>query len=315
MTEQRPSARAAGRAPDEPSRQWWSGRRHLPGIYRGRSRHTERRRHRRPAGVTRHRMPPRVAGRRRHLAEPSPVSPDSKDWGQRTCADYCDVDPALGTLADFDELVAKPRPSGASGVLMDLVPTRQRPAPVVSASALPATPPTATGTSGPTGIPTLATATAPPPETASGRAPPGAARPGAFDAGDRITPVVPAARPRATGPQLVDYPDLVESLAGSQRPRSSTAAAPPASAAASATRSSRTGSCSDNPAGSTLLGSTHGARAGERRAAEASHDVHRRRAAERGRDLRDSLPRHASSAETSRRQPGAAAACFYGRAT
>jgi alpha-glucosidase len=50
---------------------------------------------------------------------PITVSPN-KDWGYDV-ADYCDVDPALGTLADFDELVEAAR-RREIGILMDLVP-------------------------------------------------------------------------------------------------------------------------------------------------------------------------------------------------
>jgi alpha-glucosidase len=51
--------------------------------------------------------------------DPISVSPN-KDWGYDV-SDYCDVDPALGTLADADELIAE---AGARGirVILDLVP-------------------------------------------------------------------------------------------------------------------------------------------------------------------------------------------------
>ncbi len=51
----------------------------------------------------------------------SPVGPSpNADWGYDV-ADYCDVDPALGTLADLDRVVAE---AGALGmrVVLDLVP-------------------------------------------------------------------------------------------------------------------------------------------------------------------------------------------------
>ena len=50
---------------------------------------------------------------------PITVSPNA-DFGYDV-ADFCDVDPSLGNLADFDELVAEPRTRGIR-ILMDLVP-------------------------------------------------------------------------------------------------------------------------------------------------------------------------------------------------
>jgi len=51
--------------------------------------------------------------------DPIMVSPN-KDWGYDV-ADYCDVDPALGTLADAEELVAEASERGIR-VILDLVP-------------------------------------------------------------------------------------------------------------------------------------------------------------------------------------------------
>ena len=60
---------------------------------------------------------PGITARLDHLAwlgidaiwlSPITVSPN-KDWGYDV-ADYCDVDPALGTLDDLDELVAEADP-------------------------------------------------------------------------------------------------------------------------------------------------------------------------------------------------------------
>ncbi len=50
---------------------------------------------------------------------PITVSPN-KDWGYDV-ADYCDVDPALGTLADAEELIAEASKRGIR-VILDLVP-------------------------------------------------------------------------------------------------------------------------------------------------------------------------------------------------
>ena len=50
---------------------------------------------------------------------PITVSPNA-DWGYDV-ADYCDVDPALGTLADLDALVTAAAPRDIK-VLLDLVP-------------------------------------------------------------------------------------------------------------------------------------------------------------------------------------------------
>ena len=85
--------------------------------------------------------------------DPITVSPND-DWGYDV-ADYCDVDPALGTLADADELVAEaararhprdPRPRAQP---------LERPAPVVPRRDVVARRrSTATGTSGPTRSPT-----------------------------------------------------------------------------------------------------------------------------------------------------------------
>src|SRR5436309_5587127 len=51
--------------------------------------------------------------------DPIMVSPN-KDWGYDV-ADYCGVDPALGTLADAEELVAEAAARGIR-VMLDLVP-------------------------------------------------------------------------------------------------------------------------------------------------------------------------------------------------
>ena len=56
-------------------------------------------------GVTRHLDHLEWLGVDAIWLNPITVSPN-KDWGYDV-ADYCDVDPALGTLADFDELVAR----------------------------------------------------------------------------------------------------------------------------------------------------------------------------------------------------------------
>ena len=70
-------------------------------------------------GVTRHLDHLEWLGVDAIWLNPITVSPN-KDWGYDV-ADYCDVDPALGTLADFDELVAAAAERNI-GVLMDLVP-------------------------------------------------------------------------------------------------------------------------------------------------------------------------------------------------
>ena len=83
---------------------------------------------------------------------PITVSPN-KDWGYDV-ADYCDVDPALGTLDDLDELVAEARRAGHPHPARPRAEPLERPAPVVpSTPARPGTPRTATGTSGPTATP------------------------------------------------------------------------------------------------------------------------------------------------------------------
>ena len=64
--------------------------------------------------------PPRVARRRRHLARTRSMPSPNADWGYDV-ADYCGVDPALGTLADLDELIAEAAERGIR-VLLDLVP-------------------------------------------------------------------------------------------------------------------------------------------------------------------------------------------------
>src|SRR5262249_55225564 len=53
--------------------------------------------------------------------DPITVSPN-KDWGYDV-ADYCDVDPALGTLADADELLGQAAERGIR-VILDLVPNQ-----------------------------------------------------------------------------------------------------------------------------------------------------------------------------------------------
>ena len=93
--------------------------------------------------------PPRVARRRRDLAEPESPSPNA-DWGYDV-ADYRDVAPDLGTLADLDALVARggrARHPGAAGPRPE---PHERRAPVVRRRArAAATRRTATGTCGPT---------------------------------------------------------------------------------------------------------------------------------------------------------------------
>ena len=64
--------------------------------------------------------PPAVARRRRHLARPDHACRPNNDWGYDV-ADYCDVDPALGTLADADELIEEAATRGIR-VMLDLVP-------------------------------------------------------------------------------------------------------------------------------------------------------------------------------------------------
>ncbi len=70
-------------------------------------------------GVTRHLDHLEWLGVDAIWLNPITVSPN-KDWGYDV-ADYCDVDPALGTLADFDELVVAAAERNIR-VLMDLVP-------------------------------------------------------------------------------------------------------------------------------------------------------------------------------------------------
>ena len=85
--------------------------------------------------------------------DPISVSPND-DWGYDV-ADYCDVDPALGTLADADELIAEAGRRGIR-VVLDLVPNHtsdQHPW-FVDAALVARRPRTATGTCGPTPSPT-----------------------------------------------------------------------------------------------------------------------------------------------------------------
>src|SRR5680860_1143305 len=69
-----------------------------------------------------------IIGRLDHLAwlgvdgiwvDPITVSPNA-DWGYDV-ADYCAVDPSLGTLADVDELIAEAARRGLA-VILDIVP-------------------------------------------------------------------------------------------------------------------------------------------------------------------------------------------------
>ena len=126
------------------------GRRHLPDLPPV-VRRRERRRHRRPARAS----PATWTTWSGWASTPSGSNPitvsPNKDWGYDV-ADYCDVDPALGTLADFDELVAgrgraeHRRAHGPGARTTRATSTRGS-----STPAPPATRPTGTGTCGPTG--------------------------------------------------------------------------------------------------------------------------------------------------------------------
>ena len=85
--------------------------------------------------------------------DPIMLSPN-KDWGYDV-ADYCAVDPALGTLADAEELVGEAAERGIR-VMLDLVPEPlERPAPRGSRTpSRRARRSTATGTCGPIPSPT-----------------------------------------------------------------------------------------------------------------------------------------------------------------
>ena len=86
--------------------------------------------------------------------DPIMVSPNN-DWGYDV-ADYCDVDPALGTLADADELIEEAAERGIRVHPRPRPEPLERPAPVVpSTRSRRATRSTATGTCGPTRSPTV----------------------------------------------------------------------------------------------------------------------------------------------------------------
>ena len=86
--------------------------------------------------------------------DPITVSPNT-DWGYDV-ADYCDVDPALGTLADADELVAeagRARHPRASSTSCRTTRATEHPW-FVDARSSRDDPSSATGTCGPTRSPT-----------------------------------------------------------------------------------------------------------------------------------------------------------------
>ena len=98
---------------------WWQ-----PGviyqIYPRSFQDSERRRHRRPQGD---RATARLSGRRSGVDAIwiSPIFPSPMaDFGYDV-ADYCDVDPLFGTLADFDRLLAQAHARGLK-VILDFVP-------------------------------------------------------------------------------------------------------------------------------------------------------------------------------------------------
>ena len=159
---------------------------------------------------------------------PSP----NADWGYDV-ADYSDVDPALGTLADADELIAE---AGARGirVLLDLVPNHtsdQHPW-FVDARLVARRRRTATGTCGPTRSPTARRRTT---GCSSLR------RPG-VDARRDERPVLPQQLPARRSPTSTGGTRRCATSSTTSCASGSTAASP-ASASTSRTRSSRTASC------------------------------------------------------------------------
>ena len=123
---------------------WSGGRRHLPDLPRSFADANGDGIGDLP-GVTRHLDHLEWLGVDAIWLNPITVSPN-KDWGYDV-ADYCDVDPALGTLADFDELVPWPRRSGTSACSWTSCrTTRATSTRGSSTPAPPVTPPTATGT-------------------------------------------------------------------------------------------------------------------------------------------------------------------------
>ncbi len=97
---------------------------------------------------------------------PITVSPNA-DWGYDV-ADYCDVDPSLGTLGRPRRAGRRSRPARGIRIVLDIVPNHtSRPAPVVRRFPLvPGLQLTATGTCGPTAIPPGRPDAAPPEQLA-----------------------------------------------------------------------------------------------------------------------------------------------------